>query len=75
MRRALITGIGGQDGSYLAEHLLEHDYEVVGLVRPGAPSYENLAGLDQLELYEADLLNQTSLAQALRAARPTEVWP
>ncbi len=75
MRRALITGIGGQDGSYLAELLLNADYEVVGLVRPGAPRYENLAGIEgRIELYEADLLNQTSLAQALRAARPAEVY-
>jgi GDPmannose 4,6-dehydratase len=72
--RALITGIGGQDGSYLAELLLAQDYEVVGIVRPGAEAYGNLAAVEQLELYEADLLNQTSLAQALRAARPTEVY-
>jgi GDPmannose 4,6-dehydratase len=74
VKRALITGIGGQDGSYLAELLLEAGYEVVGLVRPGAPDYENLAGLEGIELYEADLLNQTSLAQALRAAGPTEIY-
>jgi GDPmannose 4,6-dehydratase len=75
VRRALITGIGGQDGSYLSELLLEAGYEVVGLVRPGAPHYENLPGAEGgIELYEADLLNQTSLAQALRAARPTEVY-
>lgn len=74
MTRALITGIGGQDGSYLAELLLAQEYEVVGIVRPGAETYENLAAVEQVELYEADLLNQTSLAQALRAARPTEVY-
>jgi len=75
VKRALITGIGGQDGSYLAELLLEAGYEVVGLVRPGASPYENLAGLaGQIELYEADLLNQTSLAQALRAAEPAEIY-
>jgi GDPmannose 4,6-dehydratase len=75
VKRALITGIGGQDGSLLAELLLENGYEVAGLVRPGAPPYENLAELeDRVELLEADLLNQTSLAQALRAARPTEVY-
>ncbi len=75
MSRALITGIGGQDGSLLAELLLGEGYDVVGLVRPGAPRYENLAGLEhRIELYEADLLHQTSLAQALRAARPTEVY-
>jgi GDPmannose 4,6-dehydratase len=75
MRRALITGVGGQDGSYLAELLLASGYEVVGLVRPGSPRYPNLDGItDGIELHEADLLNQTSLSQALRAARPTEVY-
>ena len=75
MRRALVTGIGGQDGSYLSELLLEAGYEVVGLVRPGAPQYGNLAAIEgRIELHEADLLNQTSLTQALRAARPSEVY-
>jgi GDPmannose 4,6-dehydratase len=75
MKRAFITGIGGQDGSLLAELLLEQGYEVTGLLRPGAPRYENLAGIeDRIELHEADLLNQTSLAQALRATRPSEVY-
>jgi GDPmannose 4,6-dehydratase len=75
VKRALITGIGGQDGSYLAELLLEQGYTVAGLVRPESGPYENLAVIeDQLELYEADLLHQTSLAQALRAARPDEVY-
>jgi GDPmannose 4,6-dehydratase len=75
VKRALITGVGGQDGSLLAELLLDAGYEVVGLVRPGSPRYENLAPIEgRIELYEADLLNQTSLAQALRAARPTEVY-
>jgi GDPmannose 4,6-dehydratase len=75
VKRALITGIGGQDGSYLAELLLEEGYHVVGLVRPGSPSYDNLASIDgEIELQEADLLHQTSLAQALRAANPGEVY-
>jgi GDPmannose 4,6-dehydratase len=75
MKRALITGIGGQDGSYLAELLLERGYHVVGLVRPASPPYENLAAIeDEIELQEADLLHQTSLAQALRAANPDEVY-
>ena len=75
MKRALITGIGGQDGSYLAELLIDAGYEVVGLVRPGAPAYANLSAFaEQIELHEADLLNQASLAQALRAGRPTEVY-
>jgi GDPmannose 4,6-dehydratase len=71
----VITGIGGQDGSYLAELLLDQGYEVVGLVKPGSGAYENLAGVErQIELHEADLLHETSLAQALRAARPGEVY-
>src|SRR5262245_46224270 len=75
MRRALITGIGGQDGSLLAELLLERGYEVVGVVRPGSTEYDNLEALEgRVELYEADLLHQTSLAQALRAFDPDEVY-
>ena len=75
MTRALITGIGGQDGSLLAELLLQRGYEVVGVVRPGAPRYDNLRAIEgRVELYEADLLHQTSLAQALRAFRPAEVY-
>jgi GDPmannose 4,6-dehydratase len=75
MRRALITGIGGQDGSLLAEFLLGRDYEVVGVVRPGSTVYDNLESLGgRVELYEADLLHQTSLAQALRAFSPNEVY-
>ncbi len=75
MRRALITGIGGQDGSYLAELLLEAGYVVTGLVRPGAEHYPNLEPLqDDVELLEADLLDQDSLAKALEAARPDEVY-
>jgi GDPmannose 4,6-dehydratase len=75
MRRALITGIGGQDGSYLAELLLEAGYVVTGLVRPGAKHYPNLEPLqDRVALLEADLLDQVSLAKALEAARPDEVY-
>jgi GDPmannose 4,6-dehydratase len=75
VKRGLITGVGGQDGSLLAELLLEDGYEVVGVVRPGSPEYDNLAGLrERIELHEADLLNQTSLTQALRAAEPREVY-
>jgi GDPmannose 4,6-dehydratase len=75
MRRALITGIGGQDGSYLAELLLAEGYNVTGLVRPGSPRFENLAAIEHaIELEEADLLHQTSLTQALRAANPDEVY-
>ena len=75
MKRALITGIGGQDGSYLAELLLEGGYEVAGMVRPGAVEYPNLEAVrGRIELLEADLLDQRSLATALEAARPGEVY-
>jgi GDPmannose 4,6-dehydratase len=73
--RALVTGIGGQDGSFLAELLLDHGYHVVGLVRPNARAYRNLAAVaDRIELLEADLLDQRSLEAALDAARPTEIY-
>jgi GDPmannose 4,6-dehydratase len=75
-RRALVTGIGGQDGSYLAELLLGEGYEVAGIVRrPPAAYAQNLANvLDRIELVEADLLDQDSLARALREVRATEVY-
>jgi GDPmannose 4,6-dehydratase len=75
-RRALVTGIGGQDGSYLAELLLERNYEVFGIVRR-APSehYENLDGIrERIELVQADLLDQLSLVEALRTCRPHELY-
>jgi GDPmannose 4,6-dehydratase len=75
VKRALITGIGGQDGSYLAELLLERGYEVAGLVRPGSTEYANLEPIrDRVELLEADLLDEDSLATALETARPGEVY-
>jgi GDPmannose 4,6-dehydratase len=73
--RALITGVGGQDGSLLAETLLEQGYEVFGVVRRAPSEYENLAGLrDRIELIQADLLDQLSLVDALKACRPREVY-
>jgi GDPmannose 4,6-dehydratase len=74
-RRALITGVGGQDGSYLAELLLEQGYRVVGVLRGASGDYPALAGiLDRIELVEADLLDQGSLAGALALAAPREVY-
>jgi GDPmannose 4,6-dehydratase len=75
-RRALITGIGGQDGSYLAELLLAEGYEVFGVVRRQAAAYATaLAGvLDRIQLVEADLLDQRSLARALAESAPAEVY-
>jgi GDPmannose 4,6-dehydratase len=75
-RRALITGITGQDGSYLAELLLEKDYEVFGMVRRA--SSENLDRIEHLvgtvELLQGDLLDQASLASVLEEAEPHEVY-
>jgi GDPmannose 4,6-dehydratase len=74
-RRALITGIGGQDGSILAELLLDREYEVFGVVRRSGGSYANLAPVrDRVSLITADLLDQVSLLNALRACRPHEVY-
>lgn len=73
---ALITGITGQDGSYLAELLLEKGYRVVGMTRrsstTGAERIEHL--LDRLELIQGDLLDQASLTAAIRETRPREVY-
>jgi len=76
MPTALITGITGQDGSYLAEHLLAKSYRVIGIVRRSSTTpYERIAHLvDQIELVSADLLDQTSLQDAISAWRPDEVY-
>ncbi len=75
-RRALITGITGQDGSYLAEHLLEHGYEVWGLVRgqanPRVRQVRELLG--EVRLIRGDLLDQGSLIGAVERAQPDEVY-
>jgi len=74
-RRALITGIGGQDGSLLAELLLDRGYEVYGVVRRSESEYANLAGIrDRIELQRADLKDQLALLRALRRCRPHEVY-
>jgi GDPmannose 4,6-dehydratase len=76
MRRALITGIGGQDGSFLAELLLEQGYEVYGVVRRATSErYENLVPIrDRIELIQADVLDQLSLVDALKACRPQQLY-
>jgi GDPmannose 4,6-dehydratase len=74
-RRALITGIGGQDGSLLTELLLEHGYEVFGIVRRTGASYPNLSPIrERIDLVEADLNDQLALVRALRTAKPHEVY-
>jgi len=76
MRRALITGITGQDGSYLAELLLEKGYKVYGIVRrTSTTNRERIAHLEgEIELIYADLLDENSLIHALRMAEPDEVY-
>jgi GDPmannose 4,6-dehydratase len=75
-RRALITGITGQDGSYLAELLLEKDYEVFGMTRRASTeNVERIAHLvDRVNLIQGDLLDPPSLVSALRTAEPHEVY-
>jgi GDPmannose 4,6-dehydratase len=76
MPTALITGITGQDGSYLAELLLEQGYEVVGLHRRSSTvTFERITHLtDHLSLVPADLLDEASMIRVLRAYRPDEVY-
>ena len=75
-RRALITGITGQDGSYLAEFLLEKGYRVVGMVRRSSgDQFERLVHLqDRIDLREGDLLDQLSLITLLHEVEPDEVY-
>jgi GDPmannose 4,6-dehydratase len=76
MPKALITGVTGQDGSYLAEFLLGKGYEVVGMVRRTShDSYERIDHLlDRIEIVAADLLDQHSLTVVLQETRPDEVY-
>ena len=75
-KRAVITGITGQDGSYLAELLLEKGYTVVGVVRrSSAPNLERIEHLlDRIELRPGDLLDQLSLIRLIDAVRPQEIY-
>src|SRR5213596_2381526 len=75
-RTALVTGVTGQDGSYLAELLLEKGYEVVGVVRRTShDSYERIGHvLDRVHIVAADLLDQHSLTTVIRDAKPDEVY-
>ena len=75
-RSALITGITGQDGSYLAELLLEKGYEVHGMVRRASTEkFDRIEHLrERITLHQGDLLDQRSLVDSLRAARPVEIY-
>ncbi len=75
-KTALITGVTGQDGSYLAEWLLDRGYRVCGMVRRASTeNFQRIEHLrDRIELYQADLLDPTSLTGLLARARPDEVY-
>jgi len=75
-RVALITGITGQDGSYLAEFLLKKDYKVVGVTRrTSTPNYDRIKGIvDKIELIQGDLMDQHSLTYAIRDTQPDEIY-
>jgi len=75
-RSALITGITGQDGSYLAELLLEKGYQVHGMVRRASTEkFDRIEHIrDRITLHQGDLLDQRSLVDALRASRPAEIY-
>ena len=75
-RRALITGISGQDGSYLAEFLLEQGYEVFGVVRRSVNDrYANLGAVqDRITLLQGDILDQMTMLDALTTSRPHELY-
>jgi GDPmannose 4,6-dehydratase len=74
--RALITGVTGQDGSYLAELLLEKGYQVHGMVRRSSTeNFERIGHLtSRIQLHQADLLDQSSLVSVLQAVRPAELY-
>jgi len=76
MPKALITGITGQDGSYLAEFLLEQDYDVVGMVRRSSTiNFQRIAHIqNQITLAQGDLLDQVSMIHLLEEHRPEEIY-
>jgi GDPmannose 4,6-dehydratase len=75
-KKALITGITGQDGSYLAEFLLEKGYSVYGVTRrTSTPNYDRIKDIvDKIELVQGDLLDQHSLTMAIQEVQPDEVY-
>ncbi|HTA36998.1 MAG TPA: GDP-mannose 4,6-dehydratase [Solirubrobacteraceae bacterium] len=76
VRKALITGVTGQDGSYLAELLLEKGYEVHGMVRrASSEKFDRIEHIrERITLHQGDLLDQRSLVDALRASEPSEIY-
>ena len=76
MKKALITGITGQDGSYLAEFLLEKGYEVHGIIRRASVSTTSRIDhiLDKLHIHEGDLSDSTSIIRAVKEVEPDEIY-
>ena len=76
MKKALVTGITGQDGSYLAEHLLAQGYQVFGMVRRASTeNFERIAAIqDRITLEQADLLDQPSLIDIMGRIQPDEIY-
>ncbi|MDD1667755.1 MAG: GDP-mannose 4,6-dehydratase, partial [Methanomicrobiales archaeon] len=78
MKRALITGITGQDGAYLARFLLDRGYRVYGMYRrlstPNFWRLQHLDVFDRVKLIPADLVDAGSIIEALRTSRPDEVY-
>jgi GDPmannose 4,6-dehydratase len=74
VRTGLITGIAGQDGSYLAELLLEHGYRVVGVFRPATSMHRISHIVDSIELRSTDLVDEDEIAGLLESVRPHEVY-
>lgn len=78
MKRALITGISGQDGSYLAEHLLEQGYEVYGIIRRSSVVENQQSRIDHIEKYlnnmYGDMTDQSSLENAIARSKPDEIY-
>src|SRR3954451_24705314 len=76
MKKAIITGVTGQDGSYLADWLLEKGYAVHGMVRRASTeNFERIAHLEgKIQLHQADLLDQLSLIDVIREVEPDEVY-
>src|SRR5262245_53221021 len=79
-RKALITGITGQDGAYLADHLLQNDYQVFGLVRRSSTCevgdfrLQRLGVAERVQLVDGDLTDLSSLIRVLRAVQPHEIY-
>ena len=77
-KRALITGISGQDGSYLSEYLLENNYEVCGIVRRNSVAENQDSRLkhinDKIQLFYGDLLDMPSLTRIMNDVKPDEIY-